>query len=106
MDTRVTDADEFAESFMTWRKDRCAFSSRFSTSVDALYRDFCDWCDEQNDWPCDREQFLALMQQSQMRLYSIGNLILASGIGLATDYDKAKQMYGRTTSRTEPARAA
>ena len=102
----VPDGDEWAGEFMAWLKTRCVASPRFSTNVDALFRDFAAWCERNEDWPCEREQFLALMQQSQTKLYSIGNLILASGIGLVDDVDAAKQMYGRATNRTERRRAA
>jgi hypothetical protein len=86
-------ADEWAGEFIAWLRARCVASPRFSTNVDALYRDFCEWCELNNDWPCDRDQFLALVQQSQTRLHSIGDVILASGIGLAVDVEAARQMY-------------
>jgi hypothetical protein len=77
---------------MTWRERRCIQSPRFSTRVSFLYRDFTLWCERNNDWPCEEEQFTRLLRLAGTRLYSIGSLLLASGIGLVADVNAYREM--------------
>jgi hypothetical protein len=94
----IIDTDEYSESFMEWRKNRCASSSRFSTNVNALYRDYAAWAEINNDWPCDLEQFKVLLQWAGAWFYTVRGVFLASGIGLTEDVQAARQTYGRRDS--------
>jgi hypothetical protein len=57
-----------------------------------LYRDFTLWCESNNDWACEEEQFVGLLRQSGTRLYSVGYLLLASGIGLVADVNAYREI--------------
>jgi hypothetical protein len=79
--------DEWAELFTAWLNTRCAISPRFSTNVDALYRDFAVWCEERNDWPCSLDVFTELLRQAQFTITRARDVMLVEQIGLLEDVE-------------------
>jgi hypothetical protein len=101
MATQATaiDPDEWAEEFMAWLSTRCALSSRFSTSVTTLHRDFAAWCEERNDWPCSLDAFTELLRQAQFTITLARDVILVGQIGLLEDVEYTRELHqhGRLT---------
>jgi hypothetical protein len=93
------DPDEWADEFMAWLRTRCAFSSRFSTNLTALYRDFVAWCEEQNDWPCGLGAFTELLRQVQFTITLAHDVTLIGQIGLLEDVEYIRELNynGRLT---------
>jgi hypothetical protein len=95
MATQATgiDPDEWAEEFMAWLRSRCALSSRFSTNVTALHRDFAAWCEERNDWPCSLGAFIELLRQAQFTITLARDVILVRQIGLLEDFEYMRELH-------------
>ena len=70
-------------------------SSRFSTNVVSLYRDFCKWSDEQKDWPCEMDAFTALLTHAGLTILRVHDVALVERFGLAEDVQFMRQLYRR-----------
>jgi len=72
---------DFNKQFRRWALAHCEYNARWSTSIEALYRDFEQWFDQKDQIPPDKSAFEALVREEG---FSVADG-LVNGLTLSVD---------------------
>jgi len=81
------DPSEWSDDFGRWALERCVYRPDRGDcgGLNTLHSDFCDWCITNDEVPCSREVFKALLLDEGFQITSHREIEMVPGLILRAD---------------------